>query len=46
MAQNRNGSGPLVVWRGKGQKVMWGMELWGKRNRGWGRKVSLDREVQ
>ena len=30
MAQNRNGSEPLVVCGGKEQKGMQGMELWGK----------------
>lgn len=30
MAQNRNGSEPLVVCGEKCRKAMWGMELWGK----------------
>ena len=34
MAQNRNGSEPFVACVEKGQEVMWGMELWGKSNRG------------
>ena len=46
MTQNRNGSEPLLVCEGKGQKAMQDIELWEKRNWGWGRKVSLDREVQ
>ena len=28
MAQNHNGSEPLLVCGGKGQKAMWCMELW------------------
>ena len=30
MAQNRNGSEPLVVCGEKWQKAMWDMELWEK----------------
>ena len=33
MAQNHNGSEPFVACGEKGQKGMWGMELWGKSNR-------------
>jgi len=43
MAQNRNGSEPFVVCGKKGQKVMWSMGVWGKSNRVWGRKVSLEK---
>ena len=43
MAQNRNGSEPLVVCWEKGQKGMQGMELWGKAigfgEKGWFEKV-------
>ncbi len=46
MAQNHNGSEPLVVFWEKGQEGMQGMELLGKRNRVLGRKVGLEREVQ
>ena len=41
MAQNRNGSEPLVVCEEKGQKAMCGMELWGKSNWVWHRKFGL-----
>ena len=30
MAQNRNGSEPLIVCGGKGKKGIWGIELWEK----------------
>jgi len=43
MAQNRNGSEPLVVCEEKGQKAMCGMELWGKSDWVCGRKVSLEK---
>ena len=46
MAQNRNGSEPFVVCGGKEQKGMWGMELWGKSNRFWHRKVGLEKGVK
>ena len=41
MAQNHNGSEPFVACGEKGQKGMWGMELWGKSNRFWHRKFGL-----
>ena len=44
MAQNRNGSEPFVACGEKGQKGMWGMELWGKSDWVCGRKVSLEKQ--
>ena len=41
MAQNRNGSEPFAVFGEKRQKVMWGMELWGKSDWFWHRKFGL-----
>ncbi|MBR4084318.1 MAG: hypothetical protein IKK33_08570 [Lachnospiraceae bacterium] len=41
MAQNRNGSEPLVVCGEKGQKVMWSMGVWGKSGWFWHRKFGL-----
>ena len=43
MAQYRNGSEPLVVCGEKGKNAMQGMELWGKSDWFWGRKVSLEK---
>ena len=44
MAQNHNGSEPFVACGEKGQKGMWGMELWGKSNWVCGRLVKGKRK--
>ena len=41
MAQNHNGSEPFVACGEKGQKGMWGMELWEKSDCFWHRKFGL-----
>ena len=39
MAQNHNGSEPLLVCREKRRKGMWGMELWGGSDWFWGERL-------
>ena len=45
MAQNRNGSEPLVVCGKKGEKDMRGMEMWRKSNRFYERNVSRQSDI-